>query len=147
MVLDRSFMDRDREQLQRLRALVARLTDDDIQVPLGEGWTVGSTLAHLAFWDERARILLELWTKQGTGLSAVDIHVINTAALPVWRILTRDQVAKLVIEAAEAVEKQLETTPDNVIEWCLAQPSPPMNIERAKHRKEHIDQIEAAIKK
>ena len=36
---------------ERLAALVARLTTEDMKRSLGANWTVGFALAHLAFWD------------------------------------------------------------------------------------------------
>ena len=47
---------RNREQLERLRRLVARLGDDDLRRELPDGWTVADALAHLAFYDRRAQI-------------------------------------------------------------------------------------------
>jgi uncharacterized damage-inducible protein DinB len=49
MTLDRSFVERNRASTQRIRALVARLSDEDLQHPVGEYWTVAIALAHLAF--------------------------------------------------------------------------------------------------
>jgi hypothetical protein len=43
---------------QRLQVLVARLDDAELAYPLGDEWTVAAVLAHLAFWDRRAAILL-----------------------------------------------------------------------------------------
>jgi len=37
--------------VDRLRQLVDRLDDRAMGRDLGEGWTVGVALAHLAFWD------------------------------------------------------------------------------------------------
>ena len=34
---------------ERLRELVAGLTDADLATPVGDGWTVGAALAHVAF--------------------------------------------------------------------------------------------------
>src|SRR3972149_3651004 len=66
---------------ERLKALVARLSDDDLRRPLEEGWTVGATLAHIAFWDQRALRLLEKWERQGVSPSPLpaDVDAINDA--------------------------------------------------------------------
>ena len=55
---DRSYMiatDRERE---RLRALVARLGDAELTVQVNEHWTIAGVLAHVAFWDARALVLI-----------------------------------------------------------------------------------------
>ena len=53
MTLDQSFIERNRASTNRMRTLVARLSDQELQHPVGEHWTVAITLAHLAFWDRR----------------------------------------------------------------------------------------------
>jgi hypothetical protein len=72
-----------REQLERLRRLVARLSDD----------------------DRRAAILLERFVDEGVFASPYDYETIN-AALPhlTRRIPPRDIVAE-VVEAAEAADR------------------------------------------
>ena len=58
---------RNRENTRRLRRLVARLSDDDLRRELPEGWTVGDALAHLAFYDRRAQILLERFAREASS--------------------------------------------------------------------------------
>ena len=53
MTLDRSFVELNHAATERLRALAARLSDEELQHPVGQHWTVAITLAHLAFWDRR----------------------------------------------------------------------------------------------
>src|SRR5262249_31585037 len=76
MTVDRSHVASDSRELARLRALVGRLSDADLARPLEAGWTVAAVLAHVAFWDQRAFILLEGWRK--SGLAAVP-HAIDEA--------------------------------------------------------------------
>ena len=49
----------------RIRALAARLTDTEMQHPVGEHWTVGIAFAHLAFWDRRVLDLLDRTERAG----------------------------------------------------------------------------------
>ena len=56
MTLDRSFVERNRASTDRIRALAARLSDVEMQHPVGEHWTVAIALAHLAFWDRRVPV-------------------------------------------------------------------------------------------
>ena len=46
-------------ELQRLRDLAERLSDDDLRRPVNERWTVAAVLGHVAFWDARAIYLAE----------------------------------------------------------------------------------------
>jgi hypothetical protein len=58
MPMERGYATENAHKRQRLRALVARLRDDDLTRPLPNGWTVAITLAHLAFWDRQRLALL-----------------------------------------------------------------------------------------
>ncbi len=49
MSVDRSFVELNRAATNRMRALAARLTDEEMQHPVGEHWTVAIVFAHLAF--------------------------------------------------------------------------------------------------
>ena len=50
MAMDRSFIERNHASTRRIRELAARLTDAEMQTPVGEHWTVAIVFAHLAFW-------------------------------------------------------------------------------------------------
>src|ERR1700704_5628153 len=54
-----AYVERNTHERERLRGLVARLTDDDLRRPVTDRWTVADMLGHLAFWDARALSLAE----------------------------------------------------------------------------------------
>src|SRR5215211_9338809 len=84
---------RNREQLERLRRLVARLSDDDLRRELPGGWTIRDVLAHLAFYDRRAQILLEQFARGGVFASPYDYETINAALLHLTRRIPPRDVA------------------------------------------------------
>ena len=45
MTVDRSYVEENRTQLERLRALVDRLSDQELSRPMEAGWTVAGVLA------------------------------------------------------------------------------------------------------
>jgi hypothetical protein len=61
----RAYATENTHERQRLRTLVARLSDEDLTRPLPNGWTVAITLAHLAFWDRQRLALLRRWERDG----------------------------------------------------------------------------------
>ena len=65
MAVDRSYVAINEAERRRLEAFVARCSDADLAHPMPAGWTVAAILAHLAFWDERVRILFEQWERDG----------------------------------------------------------------------------------
>jgi 7-keto-8-aminopelargonate synthetase-like enzyme len=134
---------RNQEQLERLRRLVARLGDDDLRRELPDGWTVADALAHLAFYDRRAQILLERFAREGVFASPYDYETIN-AALPhlTRRIPPRDVVAE-VLAAAEAADRAAADTPGTLVDEIRRLNK--VKLERAEHRRSHLDDIESLL--
>ena len=145
MTLDRSFVERNRAATHRIRTLVARLTEEELQRPVGEHWTVAIALAHLAFWDRRVLYVLDA-TQRAGKLSAPQIDVVlNDIALPLWAAIPPRQAARLAIETADALDKRLESFPAALLEEINTYNA--RWIVRALHRNEHLDDVDAALKK
>jgi hypothetical protein len=144
MSLDHTFIERNRASTQRIRALAARLSDEQLLHPVGEHWTVAITLAHLAFWDLRTLDLLDRTEREGK-LSAPEIDVsVNDFALPLWKSIPPRQAALIAVESAEALDKRLENFPFLLLEEIHA--ARERWVERCLHRNEHLDEIDAALK-
>jgi DinB superfamily len=143
--VDRS---QDEPQRMRLEGLVSRVTDEQLAEPLGDGWTVSATLAHLAFWDRRAVVLINRWQRENRPPAPddgiADVDVINEAALPMWRALAPRAAANEALAAAEAADQALDGAGSALIEQIVAAGSP-FSPARANHRREHLDQIERAL--
>lgn len=133
----------DAPERQRLEALVARLGDADLSKSLSDGWTVAAVLAHLAFWDRRAAVLVERWRRGGVSMSQVDVDVVNDAAKADWLALPPRVAAQQAVEAARQADAALDAAPE-LIEQIVAI-GYPINVSRAVHRKEHLDEIERAL--
>lgn len=147
MMVDRTHERENDAQRERLRALVARLGDADLGRPLDAGWTVAAVLAHLAFWDERARLLLERWQRDGTPPPPLDerqVHWINDAAKPLCLALPPRVAAQLALERAEAVDRLIAGLPDAFLAASAAA-GHPVRLLRATHRREHLDEIERTL--
>ena len=135
------------EQRARLRALVERVSDADLARPLDAGWTVGAVLAHLAFWDERVRILFERWRTSGVAPAAEeasDVDWINDSAKALCLALTPRAAARLAVATADAVDRRVEALSSELVAANSAAGTP-LNLFRAEHRREHLDEIEHAL--
>ena len=141
---DRSFMARNAAERERLIALTNRLTDRELQLPMGDGWTVAAALVHLAFWDRRVLALLQKWEREGVAPSPSDAEVFNAALLPLSLAIPPAQAARLAVESAEAVDRQIEQLTDDMLREILALEQPP-RLERALHRREHMADIERTL--
>jgi len=140
MTLDPSFNERNRASTERIRALAARLSDDDLRRPLGEHWTVTIALAHIAFWERRVLAVLEA-TEQVGKLSAPSIDLsINDLLLPFWAAMLPGQAVRLAVESAQRVDERLTGFPPALLEELYA--AGPRWVVRAIHRDAHLDEIE-----
>jgi hypothetical protein len=120
--------------------LVARLTNDEMQSPVGEHWTVAIALAHLAFWDRRVLYVLDM-TERGESFSPQLDMGVNDLSLPLWAAIPPRAAARLAIETAEALDKRLENMPPALLEKIYA------SNERWVVRALHRDEVEAALKR
>ncbi len=144
MTLDRSFVELNRASTQRIRDLAARLSDAELQHPVGEHWTVAIMFAHLAFWDRRVLYVLDITERAGQlTFPQIDIAV-NDLSLPLWAAIPPREAARIAIETAETLDKRLEELSPALLEetynfnkrWVV----------RSLHRGEHLDEAEAALK-
>jgi hypothetical protein len=142
--MDRSFIELNRASTERIRALAARLTDDEMQTKVGEHWTVGIVFAHLAWWDRRVMYVLDMTEKDGKlFIPEIDIFV-NDLSLPLWAAIPPRAAARIAIETAEILDKRLEEYSPALLEeiydhntrWVI----------RALHRGEHLDEADAGLK-
>jgi hypothetical protein len=144
MTYDRSFIELNRASSQRIRALAARLSDYDLQHPVGEHWTVAIVMAHLAFWDRRVLYVLDKTEQEGkVFIPEIDIFV-NDLSLPLWAAIPPRAAAQIAIETAEALDQRLEGFPPDLLEQVYA--ANRRWVVRALHRDEHLDEAEAALK-
>jgi hypothetical protein len=144
MTFDRSFSERNRASTRRIRVLAARLTDEELQHRVGEHWTVAVALAHLAFWDGRVLYVLDMTERYGK-LCAPEIDIlVNDLSLPLWAAIPPRAAARIAVETAEALDNWLESFPPAFLEEIYMHYE--RWVERALHRGEHLDEIEAALR-
>ena len=147
MTLDRHYVTENNAERARLQALVKSLSDAELARAMPAGWTVAGILAHVAFWDQRALVLLERWESDGTTPPAnneADVDWINDAAKPLFLALPPRQAAEVALAVAEAVDRKVERLSDDLLRRNAAAGSP-VNLVRATHRREHLDEIEHAL--
>ncbi len=149
MSIDRSHEKANDTERARLEALVGRLSDADLQRPLPGGWTVAGVLAHLAFWDQRAYLLLDRWQREGVTPPADDganVDWINDAAKPMFLALSPRRAAELAVAIAETADRKVAALPNDLVSRNAALGTP-VTLARANHRREHLDEIEKALKR
>jgi Mycothiol maleylpyruvate isomerase N-terminal domain len=144
---DRSYVEENTRERERLRVLVGRLDDDELGRPANEDWTVAGVLGHMAFWDARALVLGQK-LQRGTPFSPADaepedVDWINDAARPLIEAIAPREAAELALRLAEETDRLMASLPPERM-WPQDADSP-INPLRAAHRAEHLDQIEAGL--
>src|ERR1041385_2717249 len=144
MASDRSFVEKNRAATERIRHLATTLSDDEFKRPVGEHWNVGVALVHLAFWDNRVTYVLDTFAREGK-VSAPDLDIaLNDISLPLWQAIPPRDAARIAVAMAEKLDQRLEALPqeaiDQVAEFNIRY------VERARHRNEHLDEVDKALK-
>jgi len=144
--MDRSFVEENARTRERLRSLVTGLTDEELSLPLGDDWTVAVALAHLAFWDQRALVLMQKWNQHGVKPSPIDIDVTNDSLLPIWRAIPSRAAADLAVSCAEAIDRELEAASQDLID-AIDRLGEKFRLYRSMHRQTHLNEIEEVLGK
>ena len=143
--MDRPYVAENTKERDRLKSLVERLSDEELNLPMGEDWTISVALAHLSFWDQRALVLVRKWEKTGTiEPSPIDIDVTNDSLLSTWRALTPRVAANLAISSAEEIDRELEEASSDLI-TAIEDLGEKFRLYRSIHRKMHLDEIEKTL--
>ncbi|HTY77523.1 MAG TPA: maleylpyruvate isomerase N-terminal domain-containing protein [Candidatus Bathyarchaeia archaeon] len=149
MADDRTYVAKNQAELERLRRLVDRLSDQELAKPMPAGWTVAGVLAHLAFWDYRVVVLLDEWGAEGRGTPPPAIEEsstgwINDAGKPLCLALPPRVAARMAVEAAVAADQRVAALSDSLLA-ANRSAGAPISVMRAEHRREHLDEIERAL--
>jgi|SRR5919108_5010439 hypothetical protein len=146
--MDRSFVEANARELDRLKSLVARLSDRQLAAMVNEYWSVAGVLGHMAFWDGRALFLAGKLAR-GEDFTPSDVEPenvdwINDSTRPLIHAVAPRAMAELAVTIAEETDDLIASLAPELIER-LDERSP-LNPVRADHRGEHLDEIEAAIR-
>ena len=145
--MDRPFVAENTKERKRLSALVGRLTDEELSLPLGDDWTIAVGLAHLSFWDQRSLFLVRKWKKSGVvEPSPIDIDITNDSLFSIWLAIPPRAAANLAVSSAEEIDRELEEASSDLIAKIEGLGGK-FRLYRSIHRKLHIDQIEGLLNK
>ena len=143
MTVDRGFVERNRAATERIRRM-AGLSEAELQTRVGEHWTVAVLLAHLAFWDRRVLFVLERTEQEGKLYEhQADIYV-NDYVLPLLQAIPPQEAVRVAVEAAEALDKRLESYPPELLEAVFAHNQ--RMVERSLHRNDHLNEADAVLR-
>lgn len=146
--VDRSFVAANARELERMRALVSRLSDRQLAEMVNEYWSVSGVLGHVAFWDGRALYLAGKLQRREPLTTAEnepeDVDWINDSSRPLIHAIAPRALAELAVSIAKETDELIASLPDELLAGL--DETSPLNPVRAHHRGEHLDEIEAAIR-
>ncbi len=145
---DRSYIEENTRERERLRALVERLDDDELRLPVNPHWTVAAVFGHIAFWDGRMLALADKLERgepfTSSDTEPEDVDWINDATRPLIHAIPPRDAARLALQIAEETDARVATLPLDRL-WPR-DPDSPLYAVRASHRGEHLDDVEAALR-
>jgi hypothetical protein len=145
--MERSYSADNARELERLRALVSKLSDQDLGSMVNEYWTVAGVLGHMAFWDGRALFLAGKLQRgepfMPSDTEPEDVDWINDSTRPLIQAIPPRQAAEVALRIAEETDELIASLSSELVAKLDA--NSPLNPVRASHRGEHLDEIEAAL--
>jgi hypothetical protein len=140
------YIKRNRASRDHLAEVIARMGKGSLELP--GGWTAAGLLAHLAFWDGFGAARLEKFVRDREPMelgSDTLTEFINAAGMAQWRATLPAVAGDLASGAAAAIDRLIEGLPADVLDEIRAMKRPRL-LDRSLHRKEHLDEIERAIR-
>jgi hypothetical protein len=145
---DREVTEQNTRERDRLRALVERLDESQLSIPVNEYWTVAAVFGHIAFWDARMLALADKLERgepfSPSDAEPEDVDWINDASRALIHAIPPLELARLALQIAEETDARVETLPADRL-WPR-DPDSPLFALRASHRGEHLDEVEAALR-
>ncbi len=138
-----------RVKLHGLARRVGRLTDAELAGPDNDEWPIAATLLHLAYWDERARWLARK-IERGEPFIASEVEPeppdwLNDTMRRFLHAIPPREAARLVVRVAEETDRRVAALPADKVFPNDKQSL--LNAFRSQHREEHLDKIEASLRR
>jgi hypothetical protein len=148
---ERSFVAENDRERARMRAIVERASDDDLAAKVNEHWTVAGVLGHIAFWDARAFVLADMLERGKPFTEAErepeDVAWINDSTRGLIHAIPPREAARVALRQAEDTDRRMAALAAELVARTWPKdPESPLNPRRASHRREHLDDIEAALR-
>lgn len=143
--MGRDFEERSRAELDRLRAIAARLSEEALARPIDPPWTTAALLAHLASWDRfcHSRWLHAAKTGSRTPLpfDYALLELINDADLLHWAVIPPRTAVEECLEAAGRLDALIGSLDATVVSEVLAEGRARL-VDRSIYRRAREDSAE-----
>jgi hypothetical protein len=140
------FIAENKNQTNRLRALTDIITRN-WKTDVGAGWTVGTMLCHVAFWDKVRKVSIDRWIESGElppNLEIENVHRLNESLRAMSETIPAEAGLHFALACAEEIDRQVESLQPVQIQE-LENSGRERWFRRHLHRKAHLDRIESAL--
>jgi hypothetical protein len=141
------FKDDNRIQNDRLKSVLDKLRPAQWSQDIGGGWSIGTMLCHLAFWDQLTSVRLRLWKEKGKLAVIPDednINSINDSMRFICAAIDYESGKSLVKKSADEIDSLARSlTPAQLTE--LESSGRERWFKRSLHRQHHLERIERAL--
>ena len=141
----REYERQNREQRERLVRLGQLLDAPHWGARLPNGWTVAAAFGHLGFWDRVTLAAIERYEREGVTPVKNDFHLINGVLPALFERMSVEQCRSWAVDSAEAVDARIAALSPAMVEEII-QKDGERRIHRHIHRRNHLDQIESALR-
>lgn len=139
-----NYTEQNHESEIELVNFISKLTPAQLTTTMPAGWDVLSVLAHVVFWDIRGLTLIEKWEKEGIHISEVDTDVINEVTRPIFLALDPAKATAMISAYSKLIDEKIDALAPDFIARIEAE-GKNVNLNRAKHRRMHIDEIKQVL--
>lgn len=142
-----SWAGENKTQTRRLESLIAALDDSAWTKDIGGGWTIGTMICHLAFWDRMTAARIRFFQTHGRLTSVPDadnIEAINNSVRLLSEGLDRHAGGKLAIKCAHEID-ELAASLSDAQRTELENTGRDRWFKRFLHRQIHLARIERSL--
>ena len=143
MTDDRSYIQVNDRERERLREFINRLDDDALAAPANEYWTVAGVLGHMAYWDCRVLVFADK-IDRGEPWVPTDAEPegdwLNDSTREIIHAIAPRAAAELAMRIAEETDARVAELP--LERMAPLDPDSPISPVRGEHRGEHLDELE-----
>jgi DinB family protein len=144
---DRSYIQVNDRERERLREFVNRVDDDALAAPANDYWTIAGVLGHMAYWDNRVLVLADK-IDRGEPWVPADAEPegdwLNDSTREIIHAIAPRAAAELALRIAEETDARVATLP--LDRMAPLDPDSPIDPDRGDHRGEHLDELEKALR-
>ncbi|MCE9598777.1 MAG: maleylpyruvate isomerase N-terminal domain-containing protein [Spirochaetia bacterium] len=136
-----------KNQNERFRRLLNRLDSTQWQRDIGGGWTTGTMICHLAFWEKMTSFRLKKWIETGTLAAVPDadnILAINDSVRDVSTAIGFEAGSKLAIQAMDEIDGLVAGLDESRLAE-LEKTGRERWFKRSLHRDTHLTRIENTL--